>query len=69
MSEYIYSEGFVFDGSAIKMSRQSGFRERVTRCADCAHCKQVRDGSGLFCELWRHRTRADGYCHMGEVGE
>lgn len=37
------------------------------RCADCAHCKPVADGSGLFCELWRHRTRADGYCHMGEV--
>lgn len=36
------------------------------RCADCAHCKQVRGGSGVWCELWRHRTRADGYCHMGE---
>lgn len=44
-------------------------RPQVVRCADCAHCKQVRDGSGVWCELWRHRTRADGYCHMGEEGE
>ena len=41
--------------------------EGVTRCADCKHCKQVSDRSGVYCELWRHRTRLDGYCHMGEV--
>lgn len=42
--------------------------EEVARCADCRHCKPVADGSGVWCELWRHRTRPDGYCHMGEVG-
>lgn len=68
MSEHIYSEGLVFDGDSIKVHRRGKRKEIVTRCADCAHCKPWAYGSGVWCELWRHRTRLDGYCHMGEVG-
>lgn len=42
------------------------FRERVTRCHDCARCRLTTDDR-RYCALWSHIVPDDGFCWRGEV--
>lgn len=61
----IMSKEITFDPHSGFMNVDIEFRERVTRCRDCRHCKPTTDGR-RYCALWSHIVPPDGYCWRGE---
>lgn len=61
----IMSNEITFDPHSGFMNVDIEFRERVTRCRDCSHCKPTTDGR-RYCALWSHIVPPEGYCWRGE---
>ena len=64
----LMSNEITFDPLSGFMNVDIEFRERVTRCRDCAHCKPTTDGR-RYCSLWSHIVPPEGYCWRGDYGD
>ena len=64
----LMSNEITFDPLSGFMNVDIEFRERVTRCRDCCHCKPTTDGR-RYCQLWSHIVPPEGYCWRGEEAE
>lgn len=41
--------------------------EPVVRCKGCRYKEILHDG--IYCSIWKHYTREDGFCHHGKQKE
>lgn len=64
----LMSNEITFDPLSGFMNVDIEFRERVTRCRDCAHCKPTIDNR-RYCAMWSHIVPPEGYCWRGEEAE